>query len=334
MKKEKRNLEKKGDDRMPYIAPELIIKAKEIDLLTYLKHYEPNELVKESQKQYCTKTHNSLKISNGYWNWFSRGIGGRNALDYLIKVKGYSFISAVETILKQKQIQVISNEKNERNKKTQLILPEKNINNERAICYLISRCINEEIIQKCIEKNLIYEEKHYHNIVFIGYDENNIPRYAGCRATDKSKFKSDATGSDKGYSFKLESEEETDTIYVFEGAIDLLSYASFLTLYGMKWEDKTMISLAGVYQPSKIIEQSKVPKVLVNYLEKHPKIKKIILCLDNDQAGRNATKALKIVLQNKYEVVDKPPKYEKDYNDYLCKFLSINKQKNRIERER
>ena len=36
----------------------------------------------------------------------------------------------------------------------------------------------------------------------------------------------------------------------------------------------------------------------------------------------------------KYEVVDKPPKYEKDYNDYLCKFLNKNKQKNRTERER
>ncbi len=34
----------------------------------------------------------SLKISNGKWIWWSRGIGGRSALDYLIKVKGYSFL--------------------------------------------------------------------------------------------------------------------------------------------------------------------------------------------------------------------------------------------------
>ena len=30
--------------------------------------------------------------------WFSRGIGGTTALNYLIEVKGYSFIEVVETI--------------------------------------------------------------------------------------------------------------------------------------------------------------------------------------------------------------------------------------------
>lgn len=30
--------------------------------------------------------------------WFSRGIGGTTVLNYLIEVKGYSFIEVVETI--------------------------------------------------------------------------------------------------------------------------------------------------------------------------------------------------------------------------------------------
>ena len=77
---------------MPFIAPELIIQAKQMDLLTYLRNYEPYELVKFSGNTYCTRTHDSLKISNGKWIWWSRGIGGRSALDYLIKVKGYSFL--------------------------------------------------------------------------------------------------------------------------------------------------------------------------------------------------------------------------------------------------
>ena len=83
---------------MPFIAPELIIQAKQMDLLTYLKNYEPYELVKFSGNTYCTRTHDSLKISNGKWMWFSRGIGGTTALNYLIEVKGYSFIEVVETI--------------------------------------------------------------------------------------------------------------------------------------------------------------------------------------------------------------------------------------------
>lgn len=73
---------------MPYIAPEVVQEAKRMDMLTYLKNYEPYELVHFSGNTYTTKTHDSLKISNGKWMWWSRGIGGRSAVDYLIKVRG------------------------------------------------------------------------------------------------------------------------------------------------------------------------------------------------------------------------------------------------------
>ena len=59
---------------MPYIPPEVVAKAKEMDLLTYLKNYEPGELVHFGGSTYCTRTHDSLKISNGKWCWFFRGI--------------------------------------------------------------------------------------------------------------------------------------------------------------------------------------------------------------------------------------------------------------------
>ena len=65
-----------------YFSPEQIRELKKIDLLTYLQNYEPNELVHISGNNYCTRTHDSLKISNGLWNWFSKGIGGKNAIDY------------------------------------------------------------------------------------------------------------------------------------------------------------------------------------------------------------------------------------------------------------
>ena len=77
---------------MSYIAAEDILEAKKMDLLTFLRNYEPQELVHVSGDTYCTRAHDSLRISNGKWCWFSQGIGGRSALDYLIKVKGYSFI--------------------------------------------------------------------------------------------------------------------------------------------------------------------------------------------------------------------------------------------------
>ena len=321
---------------MGYVTPEMKKKAEEIDLLTYLKNYEPYELVRETRTQYCTREHDSLKISNGFWNWCSVGIGGRNAKDYLEKVKGIKFPKSVEIILEKMQIQTpIYIQKQERRQEQNLILPEKNITSDKVKSYLKSRGIDEEIIQKCIEKHLIYEEKYYHNVVFVVYDEMGNARYAGCRATNDSKFKNDATGSNKKYSFRLESGKKTNKIFIFEGSIDLLSYATFFKLYGQNWEDKTMISLAGVYQPAKILEESKIPIAIQNYLEKHPEITKVYLCLDNDKAGREATKALQTVLSKKYEVIDRPPKKGKDYNEYLCDFLENETIKNKnLSKER
>ena len=86
---------------MPYIAPEVITEAKRMDLLTYLREYEPGELVKFSSNTYTTRTHDSLKISNGKWYWWSRGFGGYSALDYLIKVKEYDFVEAVKILTGQ-----------------------------------------------------------------------------------------------------------------------------------------------------------------------------------------------------------------------------------------
>ena len=66
----------------PYLSKDQIAAAREMDLLTYLRRFEPEELVHIGGDTYATRTHDSLKISNGKWCWWSRGIGGTNALDY------------------------------------------------------------------------------------------------------------------------------------------------------------------------------------------------------------------------------------------------------------
>ena len=68
---------------MPFYNQEEIEKARQVDLFTYLQTCEPQELVHVSGNVYCTREHDSLRISNGKWCWFSRGIGGYSALDYL-----------------------------------------------------------------------------------------------------------------------------------------------------------------------------------------------------------------------------------------------------------
>ena len=138
---------------MPYVAPEVVQRVKQIDLLTYLKNYEPYELVHFSGNTYTTRSHDSLKISNGKWMWWSRGIGGKTALDYLIKVQGYSFLEAVQAILGNATVAypVMGNVQKEeaRAAETPLLLPEKCKSADKVTEYLFGRGIDYEIINYC-----------------------------------------------------------------------------------------------------------------------------------------------------------------------------------------
>ncbi len=198
--------------------------------------------------------------------------------------------------------------------------------------YLFSRGIDYEIINYCLDNDLIMESLPYHNVVFIGYDEERKPKYAAYRATNQSRLMGDCTGSKKQYSFRLTA-ENTGEVHLFECAIDLLSYATLLKLDGKEWQEHNLVSLAGVYAPRTKIEESKIPVSVRKILQKDKSIKRIILHLDNDIAGRKATKALQTILSDKYEVVDDPPMYGKDVNDFLCKRLGIrNKTERSFER--
>ena len=317
---------------MPYIAPEVITEAKRMDLLTYLSEYEPEELVKFSSNTYTTKTHDSLKISNGKWMWWSRGFGGKSALDYLIKVRGMSFPKAVEAIMGNGSVSYNRPEKVSSYENQPLLLPEKSPSSDVVLQYLFSRGIDYEIINYCLDNDLIMESLPYHNVIFIGYDEERKPKYAAYRATNQSRLMGDCTGSKKQYSFRLTA-ENIGEVHLFECAIDLLSYATLLKLDGKEWREHNLVSLAGVYAPKTKIEESKVPVSVRKILQKDKSIKRIILHLDNDIAGRKATKALQIILQDEYEVVDDPPMYGKDVNDFLCKRLGIrNKTERSFER--
>lgn len=163
---------------MPYIAPEVITEAKRMDLLTYLREYEPNELVKYSNNTYTTRTHDSLKISNGKWMWWSRGIGGKSALDYLIKVRGMDFVEAVQTIMGNGSVRSPTPENAKSYVNQPLLLPERSPSTDVVFEYLFGRGIDYEIINYCLEKELVIESLPYHNVVFIGYDESNKPKYA------------------------------------------------------------------------------------------------------------------------------------------------------------
>lgn len=302
---------------MPYIAPEIVQQAKQMDLLTYLKNYEPYELVRFSGNTYTTRTHDSLKISNGKWMWWSRGIGGRSALDYLIKVRNYAFLEAVQTIAGQAAIQPPVSLPAEKATEKKLLLPQPYRYQDYVVAYLKRRGIDMEIIDFCLQTGRVYESRNHHNAVFVGRDKEGTPRYAALRGIGTS-FIGEASGSDKNYSFAIPSEEKSEKAHLFESAIDLLSYATLLKMEGQDWRKEHLLSLAGIYQPAKEIEQSKVPAALTRFLKEYPEIRKVSLHLDNDRAGRMATKAIRTVLPRQYQTEDKPPPMGNDCNDSLC----------------
>ena len=73
---------------MPYATKSQIERARQPDLLTFLRRYKPDELIPTGPNAYKLRSHDSLKISNGKWCWWSHDkMGGVNALEYLIKVE-------------------------------------------------------------------------------------------------------------------------------------------------------------------------------------------------------------------------------------------------------
>ena len=136
---------------MPYLSKDQIATAREMDLLTYLRRFDPEELVHIGGNTYTTRTHDSLKISNGKWCWWSRNIGGTNALDYLTRVEGLSFLDAVQRILGELPRVPPTPMRTAPLLKTEFILPPKHADNRRVFAYLRSRGVDAEIINHCIK---------------------------------------------------------------------------------------------------------------------------------------------------------------------------------------
>ena len=319
----------KGGYPLQYISNEAVEKAKSIDLLTYLKKEDPYSLVPHGNGEYCLRLHDSLKISNALWHWFSHGIGGRSALDYLIKVEGFSFMDAVKKLSGDGAAYADGpgqkRHKPAKKEKRGLALPPKHKNNDQVFQYLTRvRGIDPEIVKAFIKAGAIYESRHtgqisgrvFINAVFVGRDEEGAIRQASVRGIG-SGYKSEVAGSDKRYSFSV-SPEEGDTAHVYESAIDLGSYLSILKEYGKPVYRDHHISLSGIYLPSQDEGGQRMPPALGRFLETHPEIQKVVLHLDNDVPGRlSASAIIGILAKNGLYAVSSPPVKWNDVNDYL-----------------
>lgn len=290
--------------------------AKAVDVFPYLETADPSELVKLSQNEYCLRSHDSFKISHKdgkwLWFWYSRGVGGRSAVDYLMKVKGYRFLDAVNEVNRATGRSSAALHKAAGHRK-KLRLPAKNTNNATAVRYLTGRGIDEKLINELIEGEMLFESFSHKSAVFMGFDANGKPAHAAYRATD-SDAKGDYSGSDKRYAFRLEK-EGADTVRVFESAIDLLSYITICRLRGMTDICENMISTAGINTAGG--GGCRPPLALKAYLENHPQTERVILQLDNDEPGRAAAESIRDALQGEYTVDIMFCGEGKDYNEWL-----------------
>lgn len=307
---------------MEYIAPERIRKAREMDLLTYKQLYEPWDLIPTGANSFKLKSEPALKLSNGKWCWWDHdAAGGKSALKYLEKVKGMEWQEAVKHIEgvsgAPDYSRRIEENRTRNDAQKELILPEKNATSYRMERYLTGRGISMNVIKYCEEKGLLYEDGKYHNAVFLGFDGDK-PAYAFCRGTGDKKVMIEARGSRKEHSFRMMAEEKNTQVHVFEAAIDALSYASLMEMYGVDFRKKNLLSLGGIAGGrTENGSEIKPPPALLNYLSDNPQTEAVVLHLDSDEPGRSAAEKIKKLLDGTVTIKDSPPPEGKDCNDFL-----------------
>lgn len=320
---------------MPWIGKEDIARAKEIDLLTYLKNYEPWELVHVKGNQYKTASHDSLKISNGKWMWWSEGIGGKTAVDYLIKVRGMEFPEAVQAVIGQVQTRAPVYVRPEPEEEKELLIPEEDSNFEQVYYYLTrERGIDPDIVFDLMEAGDLYQTRQYANAAFVGRDSGKNIRLVTLRGT-RGSFKNTTSGSDRRYPFKTLAEDmgiRNNVVHLFEAPMDHLSYATLMLDMGLDYRRHNMIALCGIYQPKEKLEDSSVPVALKQHLSDYPYTKTVCLHLDNDEPGKKAARALKVVLEKTgLTVMDQPPPEGfKDCNDFLRYGTACSRKKQQL----
>lgn len=304
---------------MWYTEEEIAI-AKSVDLVKVAEklHYTPEK----KGRYYTIKEMDSIRIHDrkSWCRWSRHGDkenGGGSQIDFLRVFAGLDFTDAVAWLLdfagyrkmpamsKTPDLKNIA-PKEEKKKKKKFELPPPARNNDFLYSYLVNeRALSKETVDWFVKHGLIYESRPYHNIVFLGLDAEGKCRFASMRGVFDSQgksFKCDVENNDKNYGFNVTCNESTE-IYVFEAAIDLMSYVD------VHRDCRANLLALGMVADAP----------LERFLKEHSQVTSIKFCLDNDEPGRKATKELmKKYYELGYEVEDcPPPKGYKDYNAWL-----------------
>lgn len=312
---------------MPGVTEQEIAQAKQMNLYQYMQLCEPDNFKPEGPGQFRHKGHSSLTFAeDGSWTYFKTKATGRTALNYLIAVEGVSFVEAVREINRiqggvRPSFQPVKTPPPPAEKKTakEFRLPKPDKNNYAATAYLRKRCIHPNVLTFCKQKRILYQTsfKDHPNCVFVGRDGNGEPKGGSLRGCSQIQFRRDIPGSKKIYPFYIEAAATADTVEVYEAPIDAMSGASLKIIqHTGNWRGVHYLALGGTDYAA-----------LDAFLTYYPNITHIVLCLDNDEAGRTRTQDIIKHLDGSDKTVqDRPPPIGKDYNDTLVQVTQLKSQ--------
>lgn len=278
-------------------------RANAVDLEDFLIR-QGEKLLRSGREKRLASDH-SITVRGNEWYDHAAEKGGC-AIDFVQMFYGRSFPDAVTMLLNGEQGQAYRpSEQRKPEPPRPFVLPEANHDMRRVYAYLTkTRCLDREVVSAFARAKMLYEDARYHNAVFVGFDKEGVARHAHKRGTytQGEPFKGNVDGCDPRYSFHHTG--QSDTVYVFEAPIDMLS---FLSLYQQDWQRHSYVSLCGVAEHA-----------LLQLLEENPQVKKIGLCLDNDKVGLKARERLTGILAEKGygEVFSLLPR-QKDWNEDL-----------------
>ncbi|MCI8406495.1 MAG: DUF3991 domain-containing protein [Oscillospiraceae bacterium] len=279
--------------------------ASQVDLAEFLR--SRGEELLRSGREYRLANDHSVTVRGNRWYDHAADRGG-GPVSFLQTFCGLSYPEAVSCLLGSGILHIPAPAQREEPKR-EFALPPANGNMRRVYAYLLKRrCLDREVVSAFARMGLLYESREifggreYHNAVFVGKDENGVPRHAHKRSvSDLGKpFRLNVEGSDPRYAFQYIG--TSDRFYVFEAPIDLLS---FLSLHPEGWEEHSYLACCGT---------SSQP--LIYLLDRLPELRQVFLCLDNDQAGHAACRRMAEQLSGR-ALVDRLIPEGKDWNDDL-----------------
>lgn len=292
-------------------SKEQVEQANQVDLEQLLCR-NGEELLHSGRDKRLASDH-SITIRGNRWYDHAAGEGGFS-LSFVRRHYNLSFGDAMRLLTGENgQAPLPYIQKKPEEPAKEFVLPTANQSMRRMYGYLVGyRQIDPDVLSAFVKRKLVYEDAPYHNAVFVGLDEDGVPRHAHKRSTVSmgKQFRLNVEGSNPAYSFHWNGINRS--LYVFEAPVDLLSYIS---LNPEGWQQNSYIALCGVGS-----------QAMLKQLELRPELQEVFLCLDNDQAGQTASERLAIQLEQLGKTVYRLVPQMKDWNEDLKEEMSLQQQ--------